>query len=101
MKIVELFDRLTESDDQSALDSQVYANLQNEMTKQAKDQSKEWPNSLALVHDAYEVAGVERPTPAMRAAWTQYEELIVMAVQLLNKYHPDGKWRVTTSSSKL
>jgi len=101
MKIAQLFNHLNESDDQSALESKTYTAIQNEMTTQAKDESKEWPNSLALVHDAYQVVGVERPTPAMRAAWTQYEEFIVLAVQLLNKYHPDGNWRVTTASSKI
>lgn len=98
MKIEDLFE---DNQDQSALDDKVYKSLEGEVETFAKDESREWPNALAVVHDAYEVCHVERPTPAMRDAWIQYEALITLAVQYLNKHRPNGNWRVTASTSKV
>lgn len=98
MKVKELFE---DGSDESRLDDTIFKSLQHELQQLAKDPDKEWPSSLALVHDAYEVCNVERPTPAMRDAWAQYEMLITNAVQYLNKYRPDGHWRVTVATSKV
>jgi hypothetical protein len=97
---MKLHDLLKESEDHSELAPDVYKSLQSEIDTLAKDAESEWPNALALLHDAYEVVGVERPTPAMRAAWNQYEDLMTIAVQCLNKHKPNGNWRVTHITTK-
>lgn len=100
MKVRELFN-LRESDaDLSELDDTTYNSIVHELETLAKDEEKEWPTALALVHDAYEIADVERPTPAMRGGWAQYETLITLAVQYLAKHRPDANWRLTTATSK-
>lgn len=53
--------------------------------KGAMDPDHNWSNALDLVHRAYEVAEVERPTPSMHDAWPQYEDLILYAVEMLQK----------------
>jgi hypothetical protein len=86
--------------DHSELDATTYDSIKSEVESLAKDENSEFPTALALVHDAYEIANVERPTPAMRDGWAQYEALIALAVQYLAKYRPDGNWRLTTATSK-
>lgn len=49
-----------------------------------------WVNALDLVHRAYEIANVERPTPSMRNAWKQYEENLLYAVQMLQRASEKG-----------
>lgn len=62
----------------------------------AKDQEQKWVNALELVHKAYEVAQVERPTPDMSNAWKQYEEMINLAVKQLAKHRGiEGDWRMS------
>lgn len=59
-------------------------------------QFEPWGNALHLVHKAYEVAGVQRPTPDMPDLWKQYEENIQIAVKELSKERGiDGQWRMT------
>lgn len=58
--------------------------------KGAMDPEHNWSNALDLVHRAYEVAEVERPTPSMHDAWPQYEELILYAVEMLQKATTKG-----------
>ena len=71
--------------------------LQKNIRDGAKDITQKWANALELVHKAYEVAGVERPTPDMRKAWKQYEENLTYAVKQLAKYRGmDGSWRMTS-----
>lgn len=98
---MKLVDIIQESEDRSELSPEIFKSLQHEVEVLAKDPDKMWPSALALLHDAYEVVGVERPTPAMRAAWVQYEELMTNSVQYLNKYQPKGNWRITTVNSKI
>lgn len=58
-------------------------------------QPEPWANALHLVHKAYEVAQVQRPTPDMES-WKQYEENIQIAVKELSKERGiDGNWRMT------
>lgn len=101
MKVSEIHALRESEADMSELDEKTYDSIKHEIETLAKDDTKEWPTALALVHDAYEIANVERPTPAMRDGWAQYETLITMAVQYLGKYRPDGNWRMTTASSKV
>ena len=61
-------------------------------------QYQNWANALHLVHKAYEVNGIQRPTPEMQEAWKQYEENIQFAVQQLAKTHGmSGKWRMSSA----
>ncbi len=61
-------------------------------------QYQQWANALHLVHKAYEVAGIQRPTPDMPDLWKQYEENIQFAVAQLSKAHGvNGDWRMSSS----
>ena len=71
-----------------------------EGTKADKEtgQYQKWANALHLVHKAYEVANIQRPTPDMKELWKQYEENIEYAVKELSKAHGiDGAWRMTAA----
>lgn len=75
-------------------------NLIRQGTKPNKEtgQHEKWANALHLVHKAFEVAGVQRPTPQMKEMWKQYEELIAYAVKQLAKERGiEGDWRMTSS----
>lgn len=97
MKMRELFE--AEGDESELPQAQIDA-LLHELQELAKSDEQEFPSALALVHDAYKICNVERPSPSMRAAWAQYEKCITLAVQYLSKFKPDGKWRATTASTK-
>lgn len=104
MKVNELFKPLPlveSGQDKSELDQTTYDSIKSELETLAKDTQREYPTALAVVHDAYEIANVERPTPAMRDAWYQYEALISLAVQYLGKYRPEGNWRLTSATTKV
>lgn len=58
--------------------------------KGAMDPEHNWTNALDLVHRAYEVADVERPTPSLRNAWDQYEANILFSVEMLQKATDKG-----------
>jgi hypothetical protein len=68
--------------------------------KGAMDSEHNWINALDLVHQAYGVAEVERPTPSMRDAWDQYEDNILFSVQMLQKATDkgvrDNTWKSTS-----
>lgn len=60
-------------------------------------QHEKWANALHLVHKAYDVTGVQRPTPQMKEMWKQYEENIAYAVKQLAKERGlDADWRMTS-----
>jgi hypothetical protein len=64
----------------------------------AKDLEQKWANALELVHKAYEVAQVQRPTPDMNDAWKQYETMLSLAVKNLAKHRGrDGDWRMSSA----
>jgi hypothetical protein len=100
MKVSEIVGLCEDRADMSALDDTTFDSIKHEVQTLAKDQEKEYPTALALVHDAYEIAQVERPTPSMRDGWIQYETIISLAVEYLAKFRPDGDWRLTTATSK-
>ena len=84
-------------DDLSKLPEDTVNELRKNITDGAKDQEQKWANALELVHKAYEVAGVQRPTPDMRSAWSQYEEVLQFAVEQLAKFRGmDGDWRMSS-----
>lgn len=94
-----LANRLTEgSNDITTLPQQVISELKKNIRKGAGDLEQDWANALELVHKAYQVANVRRPSPDQKGAWKQYEELIQFGVRELYKTRGiDGKWRMTST----
>lgn len=85
--------------DLGILPSDIIAELQYKIRKGSQDVKQRWANALELVHKAYEVVGVQRPTPEMTEAWKQYESLIQYAVQRLAKDRGMGDdWRMSAST---
>ena len=90
--------RINEEDDPEMLPPDIMSEVQKNIRDGAKDIQQKWSNALELVHKAYEVAGVERPTPDLRKSWKQYEENLTYAVQQLAKYRGmDGDWRMSSA----
>lgn len=93
-----LITQVNEEDDPEMLPPDVVAEIQKNIRAGASDIQQKWANALELIHKAYEVAGVQRPTPDMRKAWKQYEENTLYAVQQLAKYRGmDGDWRMSSA----
>ena len=84
--------------DLSALPEDVIKELKKLIKDGAQDLEKKWANALELVHQAYKVAGVERPSPAERSAWEEYEEMLVIGVEELAKARKDtdSDWRMSS-----
>lgn len=84
-------------DDLSKLPEDVMNEIQKNIRDGAKDLEQQWFNALEVVHKAYSVAGVERPTPDMKEAWEQYEKNIQYGVEQLAKYRGmEGDWRMSS-----
>lgn len=84
--------------DLSKLPPDVVSDIEKNIRDGAKDLEQNWSNALELVHRAYLVAGVQRPTPDMKDAWEQYESMIQYAVEQLSKHRGmDGDWRMSAS----
>lgn len=84
--------------DLSHLPEDAMKDIQKNIREGAKDLDQLWANALELVHKAYEVAAVQRPSPDMRDGWKQYEENLQYAVQQLAKHRGmDGDWRMSSS----
>ncbi len=89
---------IEKSDDLSRLPKDVMSSIKSNIRKGAEDLEQKWANALELVHKAYEIEGVERPTPEMEAAWKQYEENLQYAVtQLADNRGMDADWRMSSS----
>lgn len=90
--------KLNEEDDPEVLPPDIMSEIQKNIRDGAKDVKQKWANALELVHKAYDVASVERPTPDLRKSWKQYEENLTYAVQQLAKFRGmDGDWRMTSA----
>ena len=67
----------------------------------SKNLDQKWANAMELCHKAFKVEGIELPTPAMHAAWDQYEECLQFAVQQLAKHRGMtgdlADWRMSSS----
>lgn len=88
-------DYLTEEDN-SAIPEKSIKDLQS-MIRKGVENSGEWSNALEVVHKAYDVLSIQRPTPDMKGAWKQYETLISYSVDQLAKVHgQNGTWRMTS-----
>jgi len=53
--------------------------------KGAMDQDHQWTSAMELVDIAYESENVQKPLPSMKEAWSQYEDALLFAVQILSK----------------
>lgn len=89
---------ISEGDDRDALPEDVMQEIQKNVRNGAKDVDQLWSNALELVHKAYEVAGIQRPTPDMKSGWKQYEENLQYAVGQLSKFRGvKGDWRMSSA----
>lgn len=87
---------ITEADDLSALPDALVAEIKSNLNAGAKDHTQKWKSALELLHTAYKVANVRRPTPDQKGAYKQYETLIQAAVKQLVKHRGlDGDWRTS------
>lgn len=88
---------LKETKDLSELPPDTVKDLEKKVREGAKDTEQNWVNAMELTNKAYEVAGVQRPTPSLQAAWKQYEEMIQTACEELAKHRGlDADWRMTS-----
>lgn len=80
------------------LPEETMNDIQKNIRDGAKDLEQKWANALELVHKAYEVSNVQRPTPLMDEAWKQYEENITYAVEQLAKSRGmESDWRMSAA----
>lgn len=87
---------LLEGDDLTMLPDAIVGEIKSNIRAGAKDLEQKWKNALELVHKAYQVTSVRRPTPEQKGAWKQYEELIRFGVQQLSATRGiDGDWRMS------
>lgn len=87
---------LNEGDDITSLPEKVLKEIKSNISKGANDLQQNWKNALELVHKAYQVSNVRRPTPDQRGAWKQYEQLIQVGVRALTQARGiDGEWRTS------
>ena len=85
-------------DDLSRLPNDLFKEVQKNIRKGAEDLQQKWANAMELVHKAYEVAAVQRPSPDMKDAWEQYEENIAYAVKQLSDVHGmEADWRMSSA----
>lgn len=60
---------ITEGDDITLLPERVIGEIKSNIRKGAQDLEQKWKNALELVHKAYQVSNVRRPTPDQKGAW--------------------------------
>jgi hypothetical protein len=87
---------ITEGDDITLLPEKVIGEIKSNIRKGAQDLEQKWKNALELVHKAYQVSNVRRPTPDQKGAWKQYEQMIQHGVrQLVAARGLNGEWRTS------
>lgn len=90
---------LLAEEDLSELPEDTVKDIQSNISKGAKDTEQKWANALELVHKAYSVSKVQRPSPSMKGGWKQYEENIQFAVLKLSKARGmNGDWRMSSAA---
>lgn len=86
------------NDPLDAIPEDAFAEVQKNIKKGAEDMDQDWANALDLVHKAYDVSGVQRPTPDLKNAWKQYETNLQFAVEQLAKFRGmDADWRMSSA----
>lgn len=90
--------QMNEKQELDKLPEDVVKEINKNIKKGARDIEQKWSNALELVHKAYEVSGIQRPTPELRTAWKQYEEAIAFAVkELAVSRGLDSDWRMSSA----
>jgi hypothetical protein len=92
---------ITEADKSAdtRLPSSVVGEISGLVKKGAKDLAQAWKNAVELVHTAYHVANVKRPTPDQKGAWKQYEDLLRDGVKALADTRGlSGNWRLSKTA---
>lgn len=99
MNLLKDFTRtIKEANDMSGIPLDKFKDIQKNIRDGANDIEQKWANALELLHRAYKVANVERPSPEMTEAWKQYEENLQYAVQMLSKARGmDADWRMSAA----
>lgn len=98
MKFLQSLYPIYESSDLDKLPEDVLSEIKRNILAGAKDLDQKWGNSLELVHKAYLVTGVQRPTPDLKSAWIDYETMLQYGVeQLANHRGMDGDWRMSSA----
>lgn len=89
---------IPEGEEFDSLPEDAMSEIQKNIRNGAKDTEQLWSNALELVHKAYEVSGIQRPTPDMKGAWKQYEQNLQYAVGQLSKFRGiKGDWRMSSA----
>lgn len=89
---------LSEGNNLDELPEAVLSEIKKNIRNGAKDTDQKWSNALELTQKAYDVAGVQRPTPDMKNAWKQYEQMLEFAVQQLANFRGlKGDWRMSSA----
>jgi len=99
MNLLKDFTRtINEAEGMSSIPLDKFKAIQKNIRDGANDIAQKWANALELLHRAYKVANVERPSPEMTDAWKQYEENLHYAVQQLSKARGmDADWRMSAA----
>lgn len=98
-KIERIAFAISESTDDTRLPTSVISEITGLIRKGAKDLQQAWKNVFELVHTAYHVANVKRPTPGQKGAWKQYEELLRVGVKALaDNRGMSGEWRTSKAA---
>ena len=85
--------------DDTRLPQSVVGEITGLIRKGAKDLKQAWKNVFELVHTAYHVANVQRPTPDQKGAWKQYEDMLKVGVKALADTRGlSGPWRSSATA---
>lgn len=97
--LVTLSEANSKKGDLSVLAADVIKEVKKNIKDGAQDLEQDWSNALELVQQAYKIAGVERPTPAEKGGWKQYEEMLQIGVEELAKARKDidSSWRMSST----
>lgn len=87
---------IQESDQLTALPDSIIGEIKKHIGKGARDMTQKWKNTLELVHKAYQVSNVRRPTPDQKGGWKQYIDLLKHGVSsLAGARGLNGAWRTS------
>lgn len=100
-KIERIAFAVNETREDTRLPTSVISEIAGLIRKGAKDLQQAWKNVFELVHTAYHVANVKRPTPDQKGAWKQYEDLLRVGVKALaDNRGLSGEWRMSSTAFK-
>lgn len=89
------------SSDGSEVPYKAMEGIKKLIKKGAMDPDHSWASAMELVDMSYEAQGVQKPLPNMKAAWSQYEDALLYAVQMLQKATEKGVrddgWKLLSS----